>query len=519
VIARALLLSLLVWGADAHAQDLDLAWFRPALGATPALSIPAAQVAPRTSLSLGVAADYAHEPLAGVVDGLASVELVSALAWRGALEVGVGVPLAAANASTGERVGVGDVRVAFTAPMLREVLPFAFTMTTTLPTAIEHTWSGARALTVSQAFVAEKDLGATTLSGQLGFLLRRRATAAGHEQDDALLLALGLRHALSSAIDAVVEARLLADVAGRTFTAADLPMELDAGLHLPGPWRTRVTLGGGVGGPPTDRGVGAPLVRVLAAVRGSFDFEVCTTGDEDVDGFEDHDGCADLDDDADGLWDSVDACGSDPEDVDGFADDDGCLDLDDDADGLRDADDMCPRRSEDSDGYQDHDGCPEPDNDGDSVLDGRDLCRLEPEDRDQYQDDDGCPEPGPGRTTVTVEGSRVLLSDRIYFEDDADALRAVSAPMLDELSRVLPPLLRNKRLRVEGHTDDSGRPDLNLDLSYRRAKAVVEYLKARGVPADRLEHVGRGAQAPLAPNDTPEGRALNRRVELHLVDP
>jgi outer membrane protein OmpA-like peptidoglycan-associated protein len=175
-------------------------------------------------------------------------------------------------------------------------------------------------------------------------------------------------------------------------------------------------------------------------------------------------------------------------------------------------------QSEDRDGFQDQDGCPEPDNDADGIADGSDRCRLDPEDRDGFEDDDGCPEPGPGRPSVTVSGSRLLMSDRVYFEDEADTIRSVSTVALDALASTLKSLPGHPRVRVEGHTDDTGNPQYNVDLSYRRARAVVEYLKAQGVPAEQLEHVGRGSAFPIAPNTSPEGRALNRRVEFVLVD-
>ena len=76
----------------------------------------------------------------------------------------------------------------------------------------------------------------------------------------------------------------------------------------------------------------------------------------------------------------------------------------------------------------------------------------------------------------------------------------------------------HKRVRVEGHTDDAGNREHNIDLSFRRAKAVVEYLKSRGVAPERLEYMGYGGTKPLADNRTPEGRALNRRVQFTLVD-
>jgi len=74
------------------------------------------------------------------------------------------------------------------------------------------------------------------------------------------------------------------------------------------------------------------------------------------------------------------------------------------------------------------------------------------------------------------------------------------------------------RVRVVGHTDSSGDPAYNQRLSDRRARAVLEYLIARGVSRDRLEAAGRGESEPIADNATSDGRAQNRRVELNVDD-
>jgi outer membrane protein OmpA-like peptidoglycan-associated protein len=319
-------------------------------------------------------------------------------------------------------------------------------------------------------------------------------------------------------IGALAELRTNLGIGGRRLSRAEVLAEIDLGVRLGNLELGEVDLGVGSAAWPGYRGLGAPELRVFLAVRRTFGPRGCTTGPEDRDGFQDADDCADPDNDADAVLDWDDLCPNDREDADGYRDDDGCPDFDNDADGLADTQDICPDHSEDSDGFQDRDGCPEPDNDQDGVADGSDRCRLDPEDRDSFEDDDGCPELGPEQPIVTKSGARLLVSNRVYFDDGSDVLRAVSTPQLDALAATFKELPGNPRLRVEGYSDDAGKPDQSVDVSYRRARAVVEYLKRQGIPADRLEYVGRGAQNPLGPNDSAEGRALNRRVEFVLLE-
>ena len=76
-----------------------------------------------------------------------------------------------------------------------------------------------------------------------------------------------------------------------------------------------------------------------------------------------------------------------------------------------------------------------------------------------------------------------------------------------------------EHLVVEGHTDSSGNARSNLELSRNRAAAVVKWLVANGVSARRLASRGFGSTTPIASNDTPEGRARNRRVEFRVLAP
>jgi outer membrane protein OmpA-like peptidoglycan-associated protein len=102
----------------------------------------------------------------------------------------------------------------------------------------------------------------------------------------------------------------------------------------------------------------------------------------------------------------------------------------------------------------------------------------------------------------------------IYFDFASDRIKEESEPVLTEIADVM---VKNPtwKLNVEGHTDSIGGTAANLDLSRRRAAAVTQALSARHhISADRLAPGGFGAARPKDTNNTIEGRARNRRVEL-----
>jgi outer membrane protein OmpA-like peptidoglycan-associated protein len=102
----------------------------------------------------------------------------------------------------------------------------------------------------------------------------------------------------------------------------------------------------------------------------------------------------------------------------------------------------------------------------------------------------------------------------IYFDFNKDTLKPESEPVLKEIAQTM---TNNPdwKLTVEGHTDNVGGDAYNLDLSKRRSAAVKQALVSQyNIAADRLLTSGYGASRPVAPNDTLEGRARNRRVEL-----
>ena len=122
-------------------------------------------------------------------------------------------------------------------------------------------------------------------------------------------------------------------------------------------------------------------------------------------------------------------------------------------------------------------------------------------------------ESAPDFSTV-INGTGKYVTHGINFDTDSDRLKPESAAMLKLVAAALTKN-PNLKLEIDGYTDSVGKPDHNLDLSKRRAEAVRTVLVSQfGVDADRLTSGGFGADNPIGSNDTPDGRANNRRVEF-----
>lgn len=110
------------------------------------------------------------------------------------------------------------------------------------------------------------------------------------------------------------------------------------------------------------------------------------------------------------------------------------------------------------------------------------------------------------------ESGKVALYG-VYFDTDKDVVKSESQPTLEEIAKLLKSE-SSLRLHVVGHTDNQGKGEYNLDLSRRRAASVVRELSKLGIAANRLDSFGCGLYSPVASNETGDGRAKNRRVEL-----
>jgi outer membrane protein OmpA-like peptidoglycan-associated protein len=127
-------------------------------------------------------------------------------------------------------------------------------------------------------------------------------------------------------------------------------------------------------------------------------------------------------------------------------------------------------------------------------------------------------QPAPAAVKPTSDPCVGVIRLRgVNFAFDRAELTPASRPILDQAAQRLIQC-GSERLQVEGHTDSIGSDEYNQDLSDRRARTVRDYLISRGVDARRISAVGFGESKPVAPNDTPENRALNRRVEVRFLD-
>ena len=111
----------------------------------------------------------------------------------------------------------------------------------------------------------------------------------------------------------------------------------------------------------------------------------------------------------------------------------------------------------------------------------------------------------------------VLSDDSMKFPTDEDALSPEAEARLSELVQRLKAENRNVYLEIQGHTDSTGDAEYNEKLGEARAEAVRRYLSRGGIALNRMATISYGEEAPVAPNDTPEGRAQNRRVAIIVL--
>lgn len=217
-------------------------------------------------------------------------------------------------------------------------------------------------------------------------------------------------------------------------------------------------------------------------------------------------GCP-VDSDKDGVPDYLDECPNTPVNIP--VNEKGCP-VDSDQDGVPDYKDLCPDTPK---GVKvDDRGCPE-DSDGDGVPDYKDLCPNTPVGTEVNKW--GCPI--DEKVYEPIKKTEFILSGAVNFETGkANLLNSAYS----ELQKVLKVMIDypDTKWKIEGHTDNTGRYNKNLELSKQRAESVYNYFIANGIDNSRLFTAGYSSDYPIADNNTETGRALNRRVAIVLID-
>ncbi|MDP2340718.1 MAG: Calx-beta domain-containing protein [Deltaproteobacteria bacterium] len=501
-----------------------------------------------------------------------AVDVTASISLLNRFVISAGVPLALFQAAGSDDtfqplslapVALGDARVAGRWSILdiKQGPGAALSTTVTLPTGDPAQLLGHGSLTVRPQLIGGWRFGEhARVTGNLGYLIRGPQKLFGLKVGNEVTFGLGGEIPVplptpfdDGAFSALIEVngRVSADPA-LTPSPATTPLETQVAMRWAITQGHGINIGTALGITP---GYGTPLLRAFVGYTFTWptvdtdkdgvddDVDDCPTAAEDFDGNFDEDGCAEEeplpDPDNDNVLDPVDQCPDVPEDRDNFEDDDGCPDLDHDGDGAAEDTDKCPDSPEDRDGFEDEDGCPDDDNDHDGFKDAADKCRNAAEVRNNFQDDDGCPDVPPAAivapeatpttpTTTPVEPSKpepppfmttpghIDLPQRIYFTVAGHDLTAEGKRLLDQVASTMK-ANQDIRVEVQGHTDGQGDDVVNDRLALRRAETIANYLVANGIDRPRLLIAILGKVEPLAPNDTPRGRALNRRVEFRVI--
>jgi peptidoglycan-binding protein ArfA len=124
------------------------------------------------------------------------------------------------------------------------------------------------------------------------------------------------------------------------------------------------------------------------------------------------------------------------------------------------------------------------------------------------------PTPAPGGACSSLQADiTALLNTPINFDTDGVTLTASSQPVLTQVADKVKGC-PDAKIAVNGYTDSSGNDAINIPLSGNRAKSVADFLVSQGVAAGNVTSQGHGSADPIASNDTPDGKAKNRRVEI-----
>jgi outer membrane protein OmpA-like peptidoglycan-associated protein len=463
----------------AHAQttEIDAERFKPAVTHDGWVTAEGSSVRSSADpLELGAFLNYGYRPLVVVdgdgevlgklVSGHMGLDLLGSYTIGGPFALGLALPLYGLQSGDGDpsSAGLGDLRLV---PKLRLLddrygLGLALALEVRAPTHTGDYNGGARnGQLLPKAIIDHRFLSGVRVGANVGVAIREKTTLLNVEAGNELLYAAAIGYRFGGERGDTELGLELAGAAGLSAQdREELPLEGFVFLrHAPSEaWE--VIGGPGVGVIP---GYGIPTFRVFAGVRYHP-----TAHDRD-------------------------------------------------RDGIPDDEDRCPDVPEDFDHEEDSDGCPEEDKDSDrdGVPDKSDECPTAKETINGHEDEDGCPDTGDPR--VIYEDGKFKILDAVHFEHGKAEIKEESHSLLDQVALMIKANPEVKKVRVEGHTDDTGPKHVNRRLSQARAEAVRRYLGGKGVSPSRLTAKGYGPDKPLEKGTSDAVRAKNRRVEF-VVD-
>lgn len=562
------MMAVALFAQSVSAQDypeLQLQQFRPGTGPSDFLNVYGSKTAPHLDPDFGFYIDYADNPLKvpsatqefnAVMESQMTLSLMANLGLWDIFEVGLLLPVTLwqthgaldaivpigtdpRNASV-DSFGINDIRLHAKAQFLdimSDQVGLAFVLAGYIPVGLDDRFVGDQSFGMDAIVSADKFLiGGIRAGLNLGYRYRHeRVQVRDAFISDGIMWGLAGQFPLFvDSLDFIAEIDGVIGVASKPegregIRGTEVPAEIKGAVRyrLHEDW----TLTGGMGFGLNEEAVGTPDFRVFLGIGGywvsggawGYDYDKdgiygvhdkCPMQAEDFDGHEDDDGCPDYDNDGDGIPDAMDKCPASPPDIP--VGPDGCPDNDIDGDGIPNDMDKCPEDPEDIDGFQDVDGCPDPDNDGDGIPDTVDTCPNEPETFNDFMDDDGCPDNPNDK--VHIARDRIIITEQVYFDTAKTSIKKQSFEILDAVIKVMKENPQIVKVRIEGHTDNRGGEQMNLELSQGRAESVLKYMTDNGIAENRLEAIGFGLTRPIRDNDTAEGRAYNRRVEFIILE-
>lgn len=501
----------------------------------------------RFRAALGVIGDYGYKPLVfyddngneveALVEHQLFVHLGGTIALWQRLRLGVNLPIAAVVEGNPGNIGtqsyglaeggdLGDLRVSADLRLFgkyRGPISMALGASVWFPTGSPESYTGDGTVRVSPHVNMAGQLGKFVYGLKVGFNVRSEGgDIAGATLGNELFgaLSLGARAAGGKLLigpeiwgSTVVE--------NGAFAERGTPFEGVLGAHYCVGEVMRI---GAAVGPGFTRGMGTPRVRALFSLEWAPCPEKKPPQDRDHDGILDpvdacpdefgvpsddprKNGCPIRDRDHDKILDDVDACPDEP----GIASIDpakhGCPLRDRDKDNILDENDACPDLPGLASSDPEKNGCPDSDSDG--IIDPKDACPNAAGPPNDDPEKNGCP---PAR----IEQGQIRILEQVKFKTDSAEILGESNYILDAVFEILKAHPEITRISIEGHTDNVGKAAYNKRLSEKRAASVVKWLLAAGVTPTRLSSAGFGLEAPLADNDSDEGRRKNRRVEFHI---